>query len=326
MQKKSLQYISHGTTPTGGYMHETKLAETLSNALQLPLSEFRYNKNTNGIFSIFKLWLFAFKHASNGINITVQRLLLPVLLKSIVANGKVILVFHHYDVNENKGQLYRLQFMLLKTIVRLNLSKLTIVVVANFWKDFFINEGINPKQIHLFPNFFDTQHYTQFKTTAKTKKQIYLGQYGEKQHPEIFRLAEMLNRDGYHCIFSTLDKTLIQTTNTYEVNYFTTTDYLKMIANCTYTVCLTKFNEGWNRTAHESLLLGVPVIGNCAGGLCELLQQAEQDIVSTAEQAYQIIKSNKEFTLAHNFIANYDIKQIPYYAKPIVSFCNNGIS
>jgi glycosyltransferase involved in cell wall biosynthesis len=46
------------------------------------------------------------------------------------------------------------------------------------------------------------------------------------------------------------------------------------MAGSVVTIILNKINEGWNRVAHESVLLGTPVIASPGGGLEELVRLA----------------------------------------------------
>ena len=43
---------------------------------------------------------------------------------------------------------------------------------------------------------------------------------------------------------------------------------------------MSRFLEGWNRTAHEATLLGTTVIGSGKGGMRELLEKSNQIICS----------------------------------------------
>lgn len=48
-------------------------------------------------------------------------------------------------------------------------------------------------------------------------------------------------------------------------------EYLTLLAASSVVVTMSKFDEGWCRTAHEAMLLGRPVIGSGRGGMGELL-------------------------------------------------------
>lgn len=295
--------------------------------MQGNLKTYRAEQDFKGIFGFINLWWFGFKYAVADVNITVQRLLLPVFLRSIFTRKKVLLVFHHYDVREQLSFAYHLNYKLILMLLRLNHPRLKVVVVANYWVDFLVNQGVDKTSIIVFPNLFNVPEYESIKQiNAPKTNTIYLGQYGLKQHPLVFELASLLNSHGYICVFSTNNKHEVKQMPTYQVIQFLYANYLPFIASCKYTVCASRFNEGWNRTAHESLLLGTPVIGNKSGGLTQLLNEANQYQVTTAQQAYDIISKNRFNSIPQSFVQRYHINQISYYAQPIGEFCSNGIS
>ncbi len=326
MSIPQLHYISHGTQETGGYHHELTLLQALSEEQSITPSTHRYKANVVGWLGACKLWLFAFKHAGKGVNLTVQRLAFPVWLKSLFLGAKVIVVFHHYDKREQRSALHQLQFKLLLLLARLRLNNFKLVVVAPFWKMFFIEHAVPSETILYFPNLFDTKQYRQYSDDTTKSKIVYLGQFGEKQHEEVFTLVKRLHKAGYTPVFTTLNPDTVEQHQNFEVRYLSKEEYKKLLASACYTVCLSRFNEGWNRTAHESLLLGTPVIGNAAGGLGDLLSEANQTCVKDVDEALQKITEGISFHLPDPFVHRYDISQIPYYAKPIVEFCTNGIS
>lgn len=326
MTAPQLHYISHGAQETGGYHHELTLVYALEQELSTTTNVHRYKANISGLLGVCKLWWYAFKHAGKGVNITVQRLAFPVWLKSLLLGSKVLVVFHHYDEREQRSVFHQLQFSLLQLLARLSLTNFKLVVVAPFWKQFFIEHAVKPEAILYFPNLFDTRHYLQYSNVATKTNIVYLGQFGEKQDEDVFKLAAWLHKAGYTPVFSSLNQEVVHQHENYEVRCLSKEEYQKLIASAYCTVCLSRFNEGWNRTAHESLLLGTPVIGNDAGGLGDLLKEANQLRVKQAEKAFHKITEGISLQLPDTFTHRYDISQIPYYAKPIVEFCNNGIS
>ena len=44
-------------------------------------------------------------------------------------------------------------------------------------------------------------------------------------------------------------------------------------------ITMSLMNEGWNRIAHEAMLVGTPVIGNGSGGMSDLLVNGDQTII-----------------------------------------------
>jgi hypothetical protein len=303
------------------------MAQAVANKMQAPLKSYRAEQDFKGLWGFVKLWWFGFRHAGGDVNITVQRLLLPVFLRSIFTGKKVVLVFHHYDVRESLSLAYHLNYKLILVLLRLNYPKLKLVVVANYWVDFFVKEGVDEKSIVVFPNLFDAEVYQSISLSNPIKTNtIYLGQYGSKQHPLVFELANLLTLNGYTCVFSTNNKNEVKQMPTYQVNHYSYKDYLHFLATCQYTVCASLVNEGWNRTAHESLLLGTPVIGNHSGGLTQLLSESNQQFMTTAQQALAIITTNTPNNIPQSFVQRYHLNQISYYAQPIGEFCSNGIS
>ncbi len=323
---KTLQYISHGSSKTGGYRHEWMLGNYLAQTLHVTFKEYRAALNFKGLTGFLRLWRYAFKHANGNINLTVQRMILPVLLAGILNNRKTIVVLHHYDKREQNSWLYHLNVSFLIHLLKLNLNKLKVVVVADYWKDWLIDKGVNESSIYVVPNLFDTEVYAMVKHSIIKRNQIYLGQFGAKQHPLIFEIAEDLKAAGYHCFFSTTSPEGTHIAANYEVKHLSFEAYLKELAASLYTVCLTSFNEGWNRTAHESLMLGTPVIGNNAGGLGQLLKEAHQPIVSTKEEVIALILQKQNIHIPESLFKQYHINQILYYAKPLVAYCSNGFS
>jgi glycosyltransferase involved in cell wall biosynthesis len=60
-------------------------------------------------------------------------------------------------------------------------------------------------------------------------------------------------------------------------------DYRSLLAASDVVLAFSRFLEGWNRTAHEALLAGTPVVGRPRGGLAELLAGAGQTTVEAPE-------------------------------------------
>ncbi len=302
------------------------LSSYLANTLGYSFVEHRSAKNHKGLIGFLQLWWFGFKHAKGAVNITVQRLCFPVLLASIFTNKKAIVVFHHYDSREKNSFLYHLNFRLMLILLKSGCGRLKVVVVANYWQRFLLQHGVLTDDVFIMPNLFDTEIYAQAKADVKKNKQVYFGQFSTKQHPYVFEIIDQLAKNGYTCFFTTLHQHEVKVTPSYSVKSLPYSAYLQQIASSLYTVCLSDINEGWNRTAHESLLLGTPIIGNNAGGLGELLQLAHQPIINSGSEVTQIILQNRPINIPQIFFEPFDLRQISYYAKSIVAFCNNGIS
>jgi glycosyltransferase involved in cell wall biosynthesis len=53
-------------------------------------------------------------------------------------------------------------------------------------------------------------------------------------------------------------------------------DYVCLLKSAVAVVTMSRFQEGWNRVAHEAMLVGTPVIGSGTGGMMELLRGGNQ--------------------------------------------------
>jgi glycosyltransferase involved in cell wall biosynthesis len=72
-------------------------------------------------------------------------------------------------------------------------------------------------------------------------------------------------------------------------------EYLLLLHVSDVVLTLSKFNEGWNATAHEAMLLGTPVIGSGKGGMAELLEGGGQLICRDLSALPELV----EYALAH---------------------------
>lgn len=325
MHDNNIHYISHGSVKTGGYRHEMMLGNYLAQCFGLKLTVFRYPQQTKGLASFIKLWLYAFKQATANVQITVQRLAIPVMLACLFRRKSMILVWHHYHPQQEHSLFYHLNAKLVIQLLKSGWGAVQVVVVSEYWKTWLINKGVSEEQIHLIPNLYEVSEYEIYKTTIKQPKQICFGQYGVKQHPDIFSLISQLSALGFYCYFTTPNQTASKKAATYEVLHLSYKAYLTQLASSQYTVCFSAFPEGWNRLAHESLLVGTSVIGNDAGGLGLLLKEAQQPIISTPMQAISIIANPTNHPIPEAFLQRYDIKQISYYAGSLVVFCRHAL-
>jgi glycosyltransferase involved in cell wall biosynthesis len=270
--KAGLQYISHGEKETGGYAHEKTLFESIAKALDLgagDCQEIRFRRRFKGLFGWFRLGFLAFKAAGpNATIITVARLAWPVFLKQLFGRGKMLVVVHNYDPFDKKPRLY---YRVLNAFLRMasrKTARIRLVVVAKHWQQLFKEKwGISAM---LFPNLFSAAPYAIFRSVArKNPKLIHFGQYSDKiDNKKYLVLLHELNQRNFTCYFSTNNPVLAPN---FPVTVFQNHEaYLKQMAGCGATVILNSIQEGWNRVAHESILVGTPIVVGPGGGPEEL--------------------------------------------------------
>jgi glycosyltransferase involved in cell wall biosynthesis len=300
------------------------LTQTLQKSLQeksisLSVKTVRKNRLYKGFFAHLKLLWFGYKHANCNVNIVVARLGLSAILRNAFNKNKIIVVIHNFDNCDGKSLNLKWYYKLLfKAIKHSRPNKVMLITVAKYWQNFFANMGI--KQCHVFYNFFEQSVYDKH-IGSKKLKQIHLGQFSWKNDNTIKNLAENLHKLGYFCYFSTNNKLdELNSTTYYAVIYEEFDAYLKRMSESLYTLALTTINEGWNRVAHESMLVKTPVIGYAGGGLGELLQGSNAHIVTSTKEAFNIIINQTAKPINTNFLKTFDASNAAKNAKPILDW------
>ena len=306
-------------------MHEHFLLKNLEDDLvkknvKCACKELRRWQFFEGALQHLELLFWAFKNGNGNINITVTRLALPVILKNLFNKNKTLIVWHYFDPKDGKKPglkiYYRLLIFLLKFFGE---NKVGLIVVAEFWKNYFTIE-LGIKNVMLFPNFFEIKNYTSYKSDKKLNL-VHLGQYSFKNDPEIYQLAKKLSKIGFECYFSTNDKTLVNKTEYYQIEYFEKfEDYLLKMSLSKYTLAMSFINEGWNRIAMESLLVGTQVIGYNKGGLGELLLGANALIAENADEVFQLIEAGESKPIYYPFLEKFDLANSPNFIQLISKF------
>lgn len=265
-------YLSHGSLHTGGYAHEKELCAAIQMHGFNTFREVRFTPNFKGPFAWLRLGLKAFREAKQEeLTVTVARLAWPVW-RAIRRNPaqKMLLVLHNYDPQDGKPQAYYwLLNRFLGHVARKHQERVRVVCVAPYWQHLFREKfGI---EAFIFPNIFPDEPYQSIRASAeKNPKLIHLGQWSAKADLNQYRqLLPELQRLGYTCFFSSPEAV---DNDTFPVHHFALkTDYLKMVASSAASIILNKVQEGWSRVAHESFLLGTPVVCLPGGGLEELV-------------------------------------------------------
>jgi hypothetical protein len=312
-----VKYISFGKYETGGYKHEVFFAQQLAKLFTLKdkkckLIIERPNRFFKNPFAYLKLFLLGLK-ANANYNVVVARVAVFAVLCNLFSKNILFIVLHNFDEQDGKSVwlkwYYKILFFLLKYVARKNVS---IVAVAPFWVNFFSKKVNQHVKVHLFPNFFDDALYENVNEqiiNKQNQKQIHLGQWSFKNHCDIFEIAKQLTEKGYYCYFSTNYAVFAKRSSNYEVVYFEHFDsYLLQMAISKYTLALTAINEGWNRVAHESILVGTPVIAYAKAGLLDLVKESKSVSANNLSEVMQAVENGKvranPILLAHYYEQN----------------------
>lgn len=220
------------------------------------------------------------------------------------AYGKKVLILHHLDPRDAPNQWLQRQ---VKRRVLSALPKFDrVVVVADYWKQQ-LQEHMDPAKIAVIRSSFDRQEMLDMVSGDAVssirqalglpldRRVIYAGAaLALKGAPAV--IAKLRGSD---CVVVTSGRgNGIQGAVHFDLPRAA---YLKLLSACDAAVFLPSFLEGWVRSAHESLLLGVPVIGYAQGGLGELLTMTGQVTYDDQDDLSRCIE--KAVTERHDLIA-----------------------
>jgi len=212
--------------------------------------------------------------------------------------GKNLAVIFHIDFSGFPILSRPFLVMLEKLFLYRNLKKVdTIIVISEYWRNYFLKRGY--KNIYKIYNGFNLvnfdiseQEVLEFRERHNLlgKPIIYLGNCQKaKGVVESFRALKDLD---VYLVTSSRRQVKIPTLNL-NLEY---KDYLKLLKASSVVITMSRFKEGWCRTAHEAMLLKTPVIGSGLGGMKELLQGGEQIVC----EDFKNLREKVEYLLNHS--------------------------
>jgi hypothetical protein len=329
MDKVFFAYLSSGIIPTGGNRHEHFLFHSLTGyfsekGANVKSEVSRKEKYFHGLEN-FGLLYWAWKKSEADVLVVPSRLALSAILRGIFSKKAILIVMHYFDERDGKGILLRWYYKLLFGILRsYTLKGVAVVTVAPYWQQFFSFKFKGKVPVFHYPNFFNVEEYRKYKSNTKLK-QVHLGQYSSKNDAAIFNLAKKLYEAGYFCYFTTMQEQVACKLEHYSVLYEPTEAYLTRMASSLYTVAFIRINEGWNRVAHESILVGTPVVGNDAGGLGDLLRESGSRLIADKNDFLDAVLKHDARIMDTDFEQKYDTGNVPLYLAPIVDFISKRL-
>lgn len=213
--------------------------------------------------------------------------------------GKNFVIIHHDDFSGFPLVLQPI-FWILQQIFYRNLKKLDgIITVSEYWKNHFLKMG--HKNIFKIYNAFDISEFNiteeevrNFKKEKNLEKKpiIYLGNCQKAKG--VAKAYSKLKGLNAHLVTSGRRQIKIPALNL-ELDY---RGYLTLLKSSLIVLTMSEFKEGWCRTAHEAMLLSVPVIGSGRGGMKELLSGGGQiiceDFGHLRERVEYLLNNQKE--------------------------------
>lgn len=275
---KSIGWVKISGRRYGGVLYEEKAMEALKDCfdveyLKINSSIFKrgYLRAPELIFNLLKLkgekdlWI---RDSNTVITAPFDR-----------TKGKKLAVIHHIDYSTTPLLFKPIDFIIEKLIYR-SLQKMdAVVTVSRYWRDYFLKLGFT--NVFVIYNGFNPADFDiSEEETENFKKEyhlagkpiIYLGNCQKaKGVIESYRALEGLP------VFLVTSGERMADIPALNLN-LSYRDYLKLLKSSSVVLTMTKFREGWCRTAHEAMLLKSPVIGSGLGGMKELLEGGKQII------------------------------------------------
>jgi glycosyltransferase involved in cell wall biosynthesis len=208
-------------------------------------------------------------------DIWIREYLAVAAMQYYAGRSKHIALVYHIDHSECG------KWLVSRMIYRRFLSRATnceaTVVIAPYWKTYL--ESIGVQRVVMIPNGFDLRRFDYSRTdVARFKARhalddkpiIYLGNCQTRKGV----------RDAYECLkglnVQLVTSGVSDTTlpiRSFRLSY---SDYILLLASSSVVLTMSRFLEGWNRTAHEAMLCKTPVVGSGTGGMGDLLRGGKQ--------------------------------------------------
>ncbi|GAB4350792.1 MAG: hypothetical protein Kow0099_34560 [Candidatus Abyssubacteria bacterium] len=202
----------------------------------------------------------------------------PVAGMSLRRNSgrNIALFFHMYTEGPEADMLGRfLTALFYRNIARCD----RVVVIAEFWRDYLRGRGVHDARVirsGMDPNDF---RFQPDEVRAFVEKHaltgapiVYIGNC--RKNKGVVEVHEVLKGRGYILVTSGPPEVALPCPN-FDLSY---REYCLLLKASSVVVTMSKFREGWCRTAHEAMLCKTPVIGSGAGGMAELLEGGKQYI------------------------------------------------
>ena len=258
----------------GGNLYEIEAIKAIQAKYLISINE-NYIKNEN----IYKYFLTNHKRTIVADICIIDPYILA--LNKVDFNKYNIVMIHHID-----ERIYRksiLHNLFYKNLL-INLKKVDlVVVVSKYWETFLKKKGI--KNIKIIYNSYDLNHFSFNEKdifNLKEKLQLDLKKpviyIGKNSHGKgISEIINNIDCSKYNLVATGKEGV---TSNKFKCVFLSKREFHMLLKISDLVLAMSTMPEGWNRIAHEAMLVKTAVIGSGSGGMNELLTNASQYIVT----------------------------------------------
>lgn len=237
---------------------------------------------------------------------------------------KQIVMAYHYDTAFCHPLVQGHHFLTLKNLIANKKNIHRLIVISKYWQDYFFHLGFN--NIEILYCGFDPKKFVisesqiqEFKNKYNLhgKKIIYIGNSQRKKGADLV-YNQLKNSDCF--LVTSGNKDIDLPCLNLNLN---PTEYLCLLKSSQAVITYSQFKEGWNRVAHEAMMLGVPVIGSGLGGMGELLQGGNQKIVTDPKELpkvlTEVLRDPQIGQLGQNFAQSFTMQKFDKTCQEILN-------
>lgn len=273
--KKTIAWLNLTQRRYGGFIHGKRVRDVLSSKYDVEFRTLEYVS-----WRLLKPfgWFIGLLLTRDVKDLWVRDDLITVALP-FGGKGKQLVIVRHID-SSVFPLVYRLAYAPLEWLFYRNLRKVdAIVTISEYWRRHFLDRGYS--DVYKINGGFDVADFRiDEQEIAEWKKRfgvadkpiIYLGNC-QKEKGVVEACHALKDVDAYLVTSGERRVTIpaVNINGTYR-------EYLCLLKAASVVITMSKFKEGWCRTAHEAMLLKTPVIGSGKGGMRELLEGGGQII------------------------------------------------
>ncbi len=203
-----------------------------------------------------------------------------------------IAMIHHIDFDLKRNSIKHKWYF--KRLEKLLAKQDLVVTVSKFWKKYLHEIGC--KNVKVIYNSFDTREFE----ISENKTVLFRRKYNLEDSKPLIYIGNSSREKGVYEVYNALkdyEYDLVMTGSTNKakdlpVRFFNLNreDYLCLLKSCDLVITMSRMLEGWNRIAHEAMLLKKPIIGSGSGGMRELLEGGRQKICTSREELPDLVK------------------------------------
>ncbi|MGE3277300.1 MAG: glycosyltransferase family 4 protein [Vicinamibacterales bacterium] len=207
-------------------------------------------------------------------------------------SARTVAVIYHIDESTTEWP-YRPVEVLLNRIAARRLRRArAVIAISRYWHDALSDLGL--ANVHVIYPGFDLEEFAISDDAVRAFRET----YGLGSRPIVY-IGNCQRAKGVVEVYEALKDLDVElvTSGSRQVTLparhldLPRADYLRLLRASDVAITMSRFKEGWCMTAHEAMLLGVPVIGSGRGGMRELLEGGAQTVCPTVEGLRDVVRA-----------------------------------